>query len=233
MKKWGVLIAVIVVVLAIAGWLFKAYNGFVQLNENVSTQWAQVENQFQRRYDLIPNLVETVKGIAEQEQTVFIDVTEARSKVGQMNIDESILSNPDAFASFQAAQDQLSGALSRLLVAVESYPELKSAENFLALQNQLEGTENRIAVERGRFNDVVREYNVRAKGIPGKWLASWFGFDAEKQLFESVQGSEVPPKVDFNLGGEESVSAPEMTVEILPNGGEVPPSSSPAMGAVD
>jgi len=177
MKKYVPFVVIGVILLVVIGWLVNVYNSFVVLNEDVTTQWAQVENQYQRRYDLIPNLVKTVEGIAKQEQAVFLGVAEARSKVGQIQITPEMLSNPKAFEAFQNAQDGLSSALSRLLVAVEAYPELKSNENFLALQTQLEGTENRIAVERTRFNDVVKVYNIKAKGIPGAWFVRLFGFD--------------------------------------------------------
>lgn len=208
MKKHLPWIIVVVVILAIVGWLFSVYNSFVTLNENVTTAWSQVENQYQRRYDLIPNLVETVKGIAQQEQTVFIGVAEARTKVGQITVTPETLKDPKALEAFQNAQDELSGALSRLLVAVEKYPDLKSNENFLSLQNQLEGTENRIAVARKDFNDVVREYNIKAKGIPGKWLIALFGFDAEKALFKAVEGAETAPQVKFDLAPATVPAAP-------------------------
>ncbi|MFA7662704.1 MAG: LemA family protein [Patescibacteria group bacterium] len=191
------IVGIIVVVALIAMWLFGAYNSFVKVGEEVNTAWSQVENQYQRRYDLIPNLVNTVKGMAEQEKAVFIGVTEARAKVGQMNVTPEVLNNPESFAQFQSAQGELSSALSRLLVAVEAYPEIKSNQNFLDLQAQLEGTENRIATERMRFNDVVKTYNIKAKSIPGVWLVSIFGMDKEKQLFESADGAETAPVVSF------------------------------------
>ncbi len=173
------------------------YNSFVVADEGVNTAWSQVENQYQRRSDLIPNLVETVKGISNQEKAVFLGVAEARSKVGQVSLTAETLSNSEVFANFQNAQSELSNALSRLLVTVENYPQLRSNENFLALQSQLEGTENRISVERKRYNDVVKEYNIKAKGIPGKWFVSLFGFDKSKQLFESTDGAEKAPSVQF------------------------------------
>jgi LemA protein len=199
MKKYVPFVVIGVILLVVIGWLVNVYNSFVVLNEDVTTQWAQVENQYQRRYDLIPNLVKTVEGIAKQEQAVFLGVAEARSKVGQIQITPEMLSNPKAFEAFQNAQDGLSSALSRLLVAVEAYPELKSNENFLALQTQLEGTENRIAVERTRFNDVVKVYNIKAKGIPGAWFVRLFGFDSEKVLFKAEAGAEKAPEVNFDL----------------------------------
>lgn len=197
MKSWLIGGGILVVIVM---WLVGTYNSFVGLNEDVSTAWAQVENQYQRRYDLVPNLVATVQGIAKQEQAVFVGVAEARAKVGQLTVTPEVLSNPQLFQQFQAAQGELSSALSRLLVAVEAYPTLKSNENFLALQTQLEGTENRIATERMRYNEVVRTYNVRAKGIPGVFFVSLFGFDKERQLFEAAEGANTAPKVEFNIG---------------------------------
>ncbi len=199
MKKYLPLVIIVALLALVFMWVVGYYNTFVQKNEAVATAWSQVENQYQRRFDLVPNLVETVKGIAEQEQTVFLGVTEARGKVGQVSLNPDMLSNEQAFEQFQQAQNELSGALSRLLVTVENYPELRSNENFLALQSQLEGTENRIAVERMRYNEQVRDYNVKAKGIPGRFFVSLFGFDNEKQLFESAAGADIVPEVNFNF----------------------------------
>lgn len=197
-KSTIILVAVVGLALAIGLAIVGYYNSFVRGNENVATAWAQVENQYQRRYELIPNLVETVKGITKQEKDVFTSVTEARSRVGQVVLTPEALKDPQAMANFQSAQDNLGGALSRLLAVAENYPQLKSNENFLNLQNQLEGTENRIAVERKRFNETVRSYNLKAKGIPGRWFVSMFGFDPSKALFEAAEGSEVAPTVDFS-----------------------------------
>lgn len=172
------------------------YNQLVSLNEQVTQAWSQVENQYQRRYDLIPNLVETVKGVANFEKETYTAVTEARSKVGQIQITPQMLEDPIAFERFQAAQDNLSSALSRLLVAVENYPQLKANENFLQLQAQLEGTENRISVERKRFNEAVQNYNVAIKRFPTNIIAGMFGF-REKQYFKAVVGAETAPKVQF------------------------------------
>lgn len=198
MKKWLPLFIIIGVILLVMLWFTSTYNSFVTLGENVTTSWAQVENQYQRRYDLIPNLVETVKGVAAQEKDVFIGVADARAKVGQFTVTPEILNDPQAFAQFQAAQGELSSALTRLLVTVESYPALKSNENFLALQDQLEGTENRIATERGRFNEAARDYNVKAKAIPGRFVVSMFGLDQEKALFTSTNGAATAPQVQFD-----------------------------------
>jgi len=170
------------------------YNRLVGLSEAVDAAWAQVENVYQRRADLIPNLVATVKGAADFEQETLQNVVEARAKVGQMNFDEA----PTAaqMEQFQANQDALSSALSRLLVVVERYPELKATQAFRDLQVQLEGTENRIAVERRRYNDTARGYNTARKRFPAVFLAGLFGFD-DKAYFESKPGSDEPPVVEF------------------------------------
>jgi LemA protein len=195
MKK-GIAIIIILVVLAIiVMWGVGKYNTLVGLDEGVQNAWAKVESAYQRRADLIPNLVNTVKGYAEHEQETFTAVTEARSKVSQVNIDPANIT-PEQFAAFQTAQDGLSSALSRLLVTVERYPELKANQNFLELQSQLEGTENRIKVERDRFNDLVKEFNVFVRRIPNNIIASLFGFD-NKQFFESAPGAEEVPVVEF------------------------------------
>ncbi len=187
---------ILVVVAIMVIWGISAYNNLVTLNESVNQSWSQVENQYQRRADLIPNLVNTVKGYANFERGVLTDVTEARAKVSQMNITPEVLNDPQAFQKFQQMQGQLSGALSRLLVTVENYPELKANENFLQLQAQLEGTENRISVERKRFNETVQTYNTTIKRFPNTIFASVFGFQ-QKQYFQSTAGSETPPKVEF------------------------------------
>lgn len=177
-------------------WGISSYNSMVSLEQSVIQQWSQVENQYQRRADLIPNLVNTVKGYADFEKEVLTKVTEARSRVSQFNITPEVLNDPQAFAKFQSLQGELSGALSRLLVTVENYPQLKANENFLQLQAQLEGTENRISVERKKFNEVVQTYNTTIKRFPASMLAGMFGF-GEKQYFRAIQGAETPPKVEF------------------------------------
>lgn len=177
-------------------WGIIVYNNLVAAEQNVLKQWSQVENQYQRRADLIPNLVNTVKGYANFEKEVLTQVTEARARVGQFNVTPEVLNDPQAFEKFQSVQGDLSSALSRLLAVVENYPELKANENFLQLQAQLEGTENRISVERKRFNETVQEYNTMIKRFPASLLAGMFGF-SEKQYFKAVQGAEVPPKVEF------------------------------------
>ncbi len=175
-----------------------SYNTLVQMDENVNQAWSQVENQYQRRADLIPNLVNTVKGYAEFEKGVLTEVTELRSKVGQMKLTADDLSDEQKFKEFQEAQDKLSGALSRLLVVVENYPQLKANENFLALQTQLEGTENRISVERKKFNEAVQEYNTKIRSFPALITAKLFGFK-EKQYFKSAPGTEKVPDVKFDF----------------------------------
>jgi LemA protein len=180
----------------LVAWGVSSYNNMVSLDQEVIKQWSQVENQYQRRADLIPNLVNTVKGYADFEKEVLTKVTEARARVSQFNITPELLNDPQAFAKFQSLQGELSGALSRLLVTVENYPQLKANENFLQLQAQLEGTENRISVERKKFNEVVQSYNTTIKRFPASMLAGMFGF-GEKQYFKAIQGAETPPKVEF------------------------------------
>lgn len=173
------------------------YNKMVTLDEGVSAAWAQVENVYQRRMDLIPNLVETVKGYAAHEEETFTALAEARARAGGvMDVDEDLLNDPEAFARFQETQDSLGSALQRLLVVTENYPELKANQNFLALQDQLEGTENRIAVERKRFNEAVQQYNTTIRRFPQVIVANMTGFDP-KPYFESQTGAENAPQVEF------------------------------------
>jgi LemA protein len=188
--------AIVIVVLGVFMWGVGVNNRLVTLDEGVRSAWSQVENQYQRRADLIPNLVETVKGYANQEQDVFIGVAEARAKVSQMTVTKEVLDDPKAFAKFQGAQDQLGSALSRLLVVSENYPQLKSNENFMNLQTQLEGTENRITVERKRFNDVVQSYNTSIRQFPVSFIAGFRGFH-ERPYFQAKEGSENAPQVKF------------------------------------
>ena len=171
------------------------YNKIVSLEEAVTAQWGQVENVYQRRADLIPNLVNTVKGYADFEQETLTQVIEARSKATSVNVNADNLS-PEKIAQFQEAQQGLSSALSRLLVTVERYPDLKANQNFLELQAQLEGTENRITVERMRYNDAVREYNTMIRRIPYNIVASIANFE-KKGYFEADKGAEVVPEVNF------------------------------------
>lgn len=184
------LIIALVIALVLAGTLYSfvkgTYNRFVSLDEAVKVSWAQVENQLQRRYDLIPNLVETVKGYAKQEREVLIGVTEARAKVGgAVNVSDKI-----------AANNELSSALSRLLVVVERYPDLKSNQNFIRLQDELAGTENRIAVERRRYNEAVMAYNVAIRSFPANLLAGMFGF-GKAPFFEAPAAARAAPQVKF------------------------------------
>ncbi len=188
--------AILIIAIGVFSWVTGMYNSLVKLDEGVKQGWSQVENQYQRRLDLIPNLVETVRGYAEHEKTVFEDVAEARSNVGKLTVTPEILNNPETFKRFQDAQSSLSSALSRLLAVAENYPQLKANENFLQLQAQLEGTENRIAVERKRFNELVQDYNTRVRTFPTSLLAGMFGF-GQKQYFQAEPGAEKAPKVKF------------------------------------
>jgi len=200
-KKIGLLgclgvVVILVIIVALSG--IGTYNSLNKLDQAVKSQWAQVENQYQRRVDLVPNLVETVKGAAAFEKDTFTAVTEARAKVGQTKLDVNNLNNPEAFAKFQQAQDGLSSALSRLMVVVEKYPELKATENFRTLQSQLEGTENRITVERMRFNEAAQAFNTKRMSFPTVLIAGLFGSRfAEKPYFKAQAGAETAPKVKF------------------------------------
>jgi len=171
------------------------YNQMVELDEKVSSQWSQVENVYQRRADLIPNLVNTVKGYAEHEQETLEGVIEARSKATSVQVNPENLS-PQTLQQFNQAQEGLSSALSRLMVVVERYPDLKANQNFMDLQAQLEGTENRIAVERRKFNETTQSYNAYIRKFPRVIYAGWFGFD-KKNYFEAQQGAEQAPEVQF------------------------------------
>lgn len=184
MKK--TLIVIGVIILIVGAYVWATYNKLITANEAVDNQWAQVETQYQRRFDLIPNLVESVKGVMEQEQKIFGDLAEARSKyAGANNVNQKA-----------EAATQVEGALSRLLVVMENYPQLKSSENVQTLMAQLEGTENRISVERKRFNDVVKDFNVSIKRIPTNLIANQLGYSA-KNYFDAEAGSEKAPKVDL------------------------------------
>lgn len=201
MKKGTIILLVVLGVIVIGafsiyGWYKNTYNGFISMEEGVKSSWSQVENQYQRRFDLIPNLVNTVKGVADFEKETYTAVTEARAKVGQVNINANDLGDAQKFQQFQEAQSGLSSSLSRLLVAVENYPQLKANENFLQLQAQLEGTENRISVERRRFNESVQSFNTAIKLFPASIIANISGFTT-KQYFESSEGAEQAPKVEF------------------------------------
>ena len=189
------IIVVVVLILAFSAW--GTYNNLVTLQQEVESKWSQVENTYQRRMDLIPNLVATVKGYALHEKETLEAVTASRSQVGSMKITPDILNNPAEFQKFQQAQAGLTSALSRLMVVVERYPDLKANQNFLDLQSQLEGTENRITVERMRFIEAARAYNTKRKQFPANIFANMFGFQ-EKAYFQSAPGSEKAPTVDFS-----------------------------------
>ncbi len=185
------------IVLVIAGSIAGTYNKLVTLNQGVESQWAQVENAYQRRADLVPNLVSTVKGAAAHERETLEAVTEARAQVGQLDVGDAF-EDPEALARYQAAQDQLSSALTRLLAVSEAYPQLRANENFLALQSQLEGTENRISVERMRFNEAARAFNSKRESFPTVMVANMFGEKFEtKAYFEATAGAAEAPKVEF------------------------------------
>ncbi|HPA18374.1 MAG TPA: LemA family protein [Verrucomicrobiae bacterium] len=184
------------------------YNNLVGLSQGVDKQWAQVQNVYQRRADLIPNLVQTVSGAAHFEKSTLAEVVEARAKVGQVRLGgEGAPADAAKLAEFQRAQDGLSSALSRLLVVVERYPDLKANANFRDLQVQLEGTENRISVERGRFNEVVQGYNTAVKRFPAVFVAGMLGFHP-RAYFEAKAGAEEAPKVKFDFGGQGAAPAP-------------------------
>jgi LemA protein len=205
MKKYtigclGVSLVGVLLVVLIGLVIGSSYNRLIRLTQEADKQWAQVQNVYQRRADLIPNLVNTVSGAANFEKSTLTEITQARASVGQVKVNPNQApSNPEDLAKFQQAQDQLSSTLTRLLVVVERYPELKANSNFLSLQTQLEGTENRITVERQRFNEVVQRYNTAVKQVPTSLWAKILGFQP-KPYFTAREGSETPPKVDFNFG---------------------------------
>jgi LemA protein len=205
MKKLGIGCGILaalgigaLILVAIAG---GSYNRLVKLSQGVDSQWAQVQNDYQRRADLVPNLVATVSGAANFEKSTLTEITAARASVGQLKIDPSKAPNdPASLAEFDRAQGQLSSALSRLLVVVERYPDLKATANFRDLQAQLEGTENRIAVARRDFNEAVQAYNTAIKSFPAVFYAGMFGFH-DKPYFAATPGAEKAPKVQFDFGG--------------------------------
>ena len=195
MKKWILIGGIILIVFIIYRFFAGSYNNMVSKDETVKTQWAQVESQYQRRLDLIPNLVNTVKGYADFEKSTLTAVIEARASASQVKIDPSHIT-PEDLQKYQAAQGQLGGAISRLLVVAEQYPNLKANENFLELQAQLEGTENRIAVERNKFNEVAKDFNVYIRTFPTNMLAGMYGF-SQKAYFQADQGANKAPTVKF------------------------------------
>jgi len=203
MKK-GCLIAVVITVVVVVifgiglySFVKNTYNGMVTMEEDVNQKWAQVENVYQRRADLIPNLIEVVKGYASHERETLEAVTNARARVGgQINVGPEVLNNPQAFAQFQQAQGALTSALQRLMVVVERYPELKADQRFADLQVQLEGTENRISVERRRFNESVQAFNTAIRQFPANLVAGFFNFE-QKVYFKADEGANKVPEVKF------------------------------------
>ena len=196
MKKGliGLLIAA-AVILGLFVWVKNTYNGLVTADEGVKAAWSQVENVYQRRADLIPNLVATVKGYASHESSTLEAVIEARAKATQVTVDPDKLTE-ESIAAFQSAQGELGNAIGRLLVSVEQYPDLKANQNFLELQAQLEGTENRITVERQKFNDTAKAYNTQVRSFPANIIASMFNFE-QKGYFKVAEGAQTAPKVEF------------------------------------
>ena len=194
-KKAIIWFSLFIGLILVVPFLWGTYNKLIKREEVVKSAWAQVENQYQRRTDLIPNLVETVKGYAEHEQETYSKVIEARAKATQLNIDASNLT-PENLQQFSQAQNELSQSLSRLMAIIENYPDLKANENFIMLQGQLEGTENRIAVERKRFNETVKSYNTYRRRFPKNIAAAIFGFK-ERKYFEAEEAADIPSAVDF------------------------------------
>src|ERR1700686_3794240 len=207
----GVLVIIAFFVVVAGVGLMRSYNRLVKLQQSVDQSWAQVQNVYQRRADLIPNLVNTVSGAANFEKSTLIAVTDARASVGRVQLDPNKAPTDSAqLEQFQAAQGQLSNALSRLLVVVERYPELKANQSFLGLQAQLEGTENRISVERGNFNTAVQNYNTTVRSFPTNFIAGMFGF-APRPFFAAQPGAERAPAVNFNFGTPAPATSPTGT----------------------
>ena len=195
-KAVGCLIGIVVLALIFGMWGCGQYNSLVASQEEVNASWAQVQNVYQRRMDLIPNLVATVKGVAQFEKETYTAVTEARARAGQVTISPELLQNPEAFQRFEQSQSQLSSALSRLLAVAENYPQLKANQNFLELQSQLEGTENRIAVERRKYTESAQRYNMQRRKFPTVLIANILGFP-ERPYFQAAAGADRPPEVKF------------------------------------
>ena len=213
----GGLLVILVFILIVCGLaLMGSYNRLVGLGQSVDAQWAQVQTVYQRRADLIPNLVNTVAGAANFEKSTLTEVTNARASVGRVQLDPSKApTDAKQLQEFQAAQGQLSNALSRLLVVAENYPQLKATENFQGLQAQLEGTENRISVERNKFNTTVQTYNVAVRSFPTNLIAGMFGF-APRPFFEATQGAQTAPTVNFNFGSPAPAASPAATAAATP-----------------
>src|ERR1035438_428928 len=200
--------ALVAFVLVVVLWVVGSYNGMVTLQQGVDAQWAQVQNVYQRRADLVPNLVNTVKGAANFEKSTLIAVTDARASVGRVQLPAgSAPTDPQQLAAFDQAQGQLGSALSRLLVVSEQYPDIKATAGFRDLQAQLEGTENRIAVERGRFNEAVRAYDTAIRRFPAVILAGMMGFSS-RPYFTATPGSQTPPKVQFDFNATPAPAKP-------------------------
>lgn len=212
----GILLIVVLIAVIIAIALAGSYNRLVKLDQSVNQSWAQVQNVYQRRADLIPNLVNTVQGAANFEKSTLIAVTNARASVGRVQIDPNKApQSAQQLEQFQAAQGQLSNALSRLLVVSERYPELRANQNFQELQAQLEGTENRITVERGRFNETVQSYNTAVRSFPTNFYAGIFGFQP-RPFFNAQSGAEKAPNVNFNFGDNNAASPAPATAPPMP-----------------
>src|SRR5438309_10979306 len=212
----GLLVIILFIGFVIGLFFWGTYNRLVTLDQNVNKKWGDVQTVYQRRADLIPNLVNTVQGAANFEKSTVVEVTNARASVGRVQLDPSKAPTDAAqLQQFQAAQSELSSALSRLLVVVERYPDLKSNQNFLGLQAQLEGTENRISVERNKFNTVVQEYNVAVRRFPTNTIAGMFGFSS-RPFFAAQQGAEKAPNVQFNFGSPAPAASPAATAAATP-----------------
>src|ERR1700693_3256291 len=209
----GLLVIVIFIAFVIGLFFWGTYNRLVTLDQNVNKKWGDVQTVYQRRADLIPNLVNTVQGAANFEKSTIVEVTNARASVGRVQLDPNKAPTDAAqLQQFQAAQGQLSNALSRLLVVAENYPQLKANQNFLGLEAQLEGTENRISVERNKFNTVVQDYNVAVKRFPTNMIAGMFGF-SPRPFFAAQQGAEKAPTVNFNFGSPAPAASPAATAD--------------------
>ena len=207
----GLLVILVFIIIVVGLALMGSYNRLVTLDQNVDKKWGDVQTVYQRRADLIPNLVNTVQGAANFEKSTLTDITNARASVGRVQLDPNKApTDARQLEEFQAAQGQLSNALSRLLVVVERYPELKSNQNFLSLQAQLEGTENRISVERNNFNGAVQDFNVAVKRFPTKLIAGMFGFSS-RPFFNAQAGAERAPTVNFNFGSPAPAASPAAT----------------------
>ncbi len=194
-KPWIIAGIVVITLLVIVSWVAGMYNGLVLTDETVDEKWANVQSAYQRRADLIPNLIATVEGYKDYEQETLTQITELRSQAGQAKVNIDSATSP---AQLEASMGEMNSALSRLLVIVENYPDLKASENFLSLQDELAGTENRIKVERDIYNGAVKAYNVKVRSFPTNIVANMNGFEKDDEMFEADAGSDVAPKVDFN-----------------------------------